>query len=100
MRRFFVLVFVILVGTILLAEAPEFTYLPPQQVVYWTPPAEFGEAAKTWTPPPEVKWTAQPWAPPPGFVAPEKAWEPPEEFKSPEIWTPPSEFGKPSKARP
>ncbi|MFH1347149.1 MAG: hypothetical protein ABIH22_00480 [Candidatus Margulisiibacteriota bacterium] len=75
-----------------LAQAPEFTHTPPQKVVYWIPPPEFGEVAKTWTPPPEYEWVAAPWSPPKGWKGPTTPWEPPAGWGQPEQWTPPLEI--------
>lgn len=61
------------------AEAPEFTYAPPQQVAYWSPPAEY-------------QWTGQSWQPPKGFAAPTEPWSAPEGWGQPQEWAPPPEL--------
>jgi hypothetical protein len=75
------------------AVAPEFTYVPPQQVVYWTPPAGFGAVApwepptefsappESWQPPTGYEKTSQPWSPPKGWESPTKQWEPIKEWR-------------------
>jgi hypothetical protein len=73
------------------AQAPEFTYLPPEQAVYWTGPADFG-ATGSWAPPPEYQWTGGNWQPPPGWVAPTTAWAPPTGWGEPQRWETPPEF--------
>ena len=73
------------------AQAPEYTHIPPQQVVYWAPPAGFGEVA-TWSPPLEYKWEGGPWQPPEGWVAPTRPWTPPEGWGVPKKWEAVPEF--------
>jgi hypothetical protein len=73
------------------AQAPEFTYLPPQQTVYWTPPPGFGEVV-TWVPPQEYQWEGGTWQPPKGWVAPTKPWAAPEGWGEPQPWEAPPEF--------
>ena len=60
-------------------SGPEFTFVPPQQMIYWTPPPEFAAPGMEWKPPPGYEKYAQPWKAP-------DWWEQPQE------WTPPSEF--------
>jgi hypothetical protein len=55
-------------------EAPEFRYVPPQEIVYWTPPPEFGETARGWEPPAGYEKTSQPWAPPAGWGEQPEGW--------------------------
>jgi hypothetical protein len=73
------------------AQAPEYTHIPSQQVVYWTPPAGFGEVA-TWSPPEGYKWEGGPWQPPEGWVAPTRPWTPPEGWGVPKKWEAVPEF--------
>ncbi|MCU0640834.1 MAG: hypothetical protein MUC35_01955 [Candidatus Margulisbacteria bacterium] len=75
MKRLFLIVLIAVTATLVTAEAPEFKYVPPEQVVYWTPPPEFGAVAQSWEPPPGFEKTAGPWAPPEGWGEPPKAWE-------------------------
>jgi hypothetical protein len=76
-----------------IAAVRGFNFIPPQQAVYWNPPADFGEvAAGGWEPPTGYEKTEQPWTPPAGFTAPPKGWEPPSGWGRPPEWGPPEEF--------
>ena len=80
-------------GASTVAAVRGFNFIPPQQVVYWNPPADFGEvAAGGWEPPAGYEKTEQPWAPPAGFTAPPKGWEPPKGWGRPPEWGAPPEF--------
>jgi len=61
-------------------EAPVFRYLPPQPVVYWSPPPEFGLIP------------AREWRPPPGYEKYAQAWSPPDWWGEPGQWSPPPEL--------
>jgi hypothetical protein len=81
-NKLILLLLLILIGglTAGAANAPEFTYAPPQQVVYWMPPAGFGVVAGQWEPPPEYSAPAASWSPPAGYEkgqpwAPPRGWE-------------------------
>jgi len=87
-----VLVFVCIGACLTVAETRDFSFIPPQQVLYWSPPTQFGEVSKQWFPPPGYEKTEQPWAPPKGFATPPKGWEAPKGWGKPPEWSPPSEF--------
>ena len=91
-KAFLFLLPLAMIAGLALAQAPEFTYQPPQEVAYWTPPAGFGEVAQTWNPPPQYKWTGQTWAPPKGWKGPTTPWAPPAGWGEAEDWAPPGEF--------
>jgi len=71
------------------AQAPEFTYLPPQRAAYWLPPPEFTGADVAWKPPAGYEKYAHPWAPPEGWETPVDPWAPPQGWQKPDPWAPP-----------
>lgn len=82
----------ILAGIACAAQAAEFNYVPAQQVVYWTPPVDYGQVSKGWEPPSGYEKTSRPWAPPKGWEAPTETWQPPKGWGALQEWSPPEEF--------
>jgi len=61
-------------------QGPEFKFIPPQAVVYWSAPPEFGPIpAREWKPPRGYEKYAQPWSPPDWWGEPGQ-WTPPPEL--------------------
>jgi hypothetical protein len=71
-------VFLMIGASPVVSEAPEFTYAPAQQTIFWAPPTEFVAPADTWKPPAGYEKYAQPWSPPEGWQQP-SPWAPPQE---------------------
>jgi hypothetical protein len=74
------------------AQVRNFSFVPPQRVVYWTPPHQFGKVASGWEPPAGYEKTAHAWAPPEGFSAPPDTWQAPEGWGTPPVWQPLEQF--------
>lgn len=75
-----------------LADERAFTYLPPQEVVYWSPPGGPAEKALIWEPPAGYDKAAQAWIPPQGFTAPSAVWKPPQGWEGVPEWQPEPDF--------
>jgi len=79
-------------GSAAKAEDNNFTYLSPQQAIYWTPTANFAPAREQWSPAAGQVKIAQPWSPPPGFKAPTEVWAAPPGWGEIPEWKPEPDF--------